>query len=290
MRELLIVSGKGGTGKTTIAASLAALDGEKVIVDADVDASDLFLLLKPRVQMEREFKSGRIAVIDPKACEGCGQCRELCRFEAITEVFSVDPFECQGCGVCASICPVQAISMEEKKAGVWYVSETSFGPLVHARLTPGEENSGKLVALVRHQGRVLAEEGGREWLIVDGPPGIGCPVISAMAGAGAVLMVTEPTPSGLHDLRRVAELASHFKVRRLVCINKWDINPQLTEDIDAFCGDQDIPVVAKIPYDLTPTKALVAREIVVRWAPESEVARQIKKIWERLQEIVPDAP
>ncbi len=288
MRELLIASGKGGTGKTTIAACLAAMEkSSKIVADADVDASDLFILLDPQTTMSREFRAGRVATIRGDLCTQCGQCREACRFEAISEQFQVQFAECEGCGVCAQVCPVQAVSFTDRNSGQWYVSNTRFGPFVHARLHPGEENSGKLVALVRHQARVLAEEQNISWLIVDGPPGIGCPVISAMAGAGAVLMVTEPTPSGLHDLKRVAELASHFRLVRTVCINKWDLNPQVTEEIERFCQDQQIPVVGKIPYDLVVSRALVARRVLVEWAPESRVAEEIQRLWERVRPLVP---
>ncbi len=288
MRELLVVSGKGGTGKTTLTACLAALDGQKVIADGDVDAADLFILLKPEIRLRREFKAGYVAFINRETCSRCGACAERCRFEAISEVYEVVPTECEGCGVCARVCPEQAISLQERICGEWYVSETRFGPFVHARLSPGQENSGKLVALVLHQARVLAEEQGIPWLLVDGPPGIGCPVISAMAGAGAVLIVTEPTPSGLHDLRRVAELASHFLLPRAGCINKWDLNPHMTAEIEGFCKDQGIPIVGRIPYDVTVSRSLVARQILQEWAPESAVAREIREMWERLQAFVPE--
>lgn len=289
MRELLIVSGKGGTGKTTIAACLAAMEQSKVMADADVDAADLFILLEPETLMRREFRGGQVAAIQEELCSQCGRCREVCRFEAISEQYEVQPSECEGCGVCARVCPTEAITLVGRSSGEWYVSRTRFGPFVHARLHPGEENSGKLVALVRHQARVLAEEEGIPWVIVDGPPGIGCPVISAMAGAGAVLMVTEPTPSGLHDLRRVAELASHFRLVRAVCINKWDLNPYVTAEIERFCQDQEIPVVGKIPYDVVVSKALVARKVLIEWAPESRVAGEIKELWERVRPLVPEA-
>jgi MinD superfamily P-loop ATPase len=289
MKELLVVSGKGGTGKTTLTACLSALDGAKVIADVDVDAADLFILLKPEMRFNREFKAGQVAVIDAELCSRCGTCRELCRFEAISENYQVQPTDCEGCGVCARVCPEKAVSLRERISGEWYVSGTRFGPFVHARLHPGEENSGKLVALVRHQARVLAEEQGIPWLLVDGPPGIGCPVISAMAGGGAVLIVTEPTPSGLHDLRRVAELASHFRLVRAVCINKWDLNPQITLEIERFCQDQDIPLVGKITYDVVVSRALVARRILLEWAPESQPAKDIRRMWEQLHPLVPEA-
>lgn len=288
MKELLVISGKGGTGKTTLTACLSALDGPKVIADGDVDAADLFILLKPEMRLSREFKAGQVAFVDAELCSRCGTCRELCRFEAISENYQVQPTDCEGCGVCARVCPEKAVSMRERISGQWYVSSTRFGPFVHARLHPGEENSGKLVALVRHQARVLAEEQGIPWLLVDGPPGIGCPVISAMAAGGAVLIVTEPTPSGLHDLRRVAELASHFRLPKAVCINKWDLNVPMSSEIEGFCKEQEIPVVGKIPYDVIVSRALVARQILLEYAPQSAVAQEIRQMWEQLQKLVPE--
>lgn len=287
MRELLIVSGKGGTGKTTIAACIASMEPFKVMADADVDAADLFIMLEPEILVRREFKSGRVASIRNELCTRCGQCAQACRFEAISDEMEVQAVDCEGCGVCAQVCPTEAISFLERVSGEWYLSRTRLGPFVHARLRPGEENSGKLVALVRHQARVVAEEQNLPWLIVDGPPGIGCPVISAMAGAAAALMVTEPTPSGLHDLRRVAELASHFRVARAVCVNKWDVNPKLTDEIERFCGDNEIPLVGKIPYDVVVTEALVARKVLVEWAPRSRVAKEIEALWETLRPLIP---
>lgn len=289
MRELLVVSGKGGTGKTTLTACLAALDGDKVIADADVDAPDLFILLKPEIRFSREFRAGQVAVINNEACSRCGACKELCRFEAISETYEVQPMDCEGCGVCVRICPERAVSFRERISGEWYVSNTRFGPFIHARLFPGQENSGKLVALVRHQARVLAEEQGIPWLLIDGPPGIGCPVISAMAGGGAVLIVTEPTPSGLHDLRRVTELASHFRLPKAACINKWDLNLQMTEQIEAFCKEQEISLVGRIPYDVSFSRALVARKTFLEYAPQSPVSQEIRQIWRRLQDLVPES-
>lgn len=288
MRELLVVSGKGGTGKTTLTACLSALNGHKVIADADVDAADLFILLKPEIHFSRAFKAGQVAVIDTELCSRCGACKELCRFEAISETYQVQSIDCEGCGVCGRICPEKAISFQERISGEWYMSHTRFGPFVHARLSPGEENSGKLVALVRHQARLLAEEQGIPWLLVDGPPGIGCPVISAMAGTGAALIVTEPTPSGLHDLRRVAELASHFRLPTAACINKWDLNVCMTAQIEDFCKEKGIIVVARIPYDVRVSLAVVARQILVEYAPQSPVAQEITKMWERLGDLVPE--
>jgi MinD superfamily P-loop ATPase len=289
VKELIVLSGKGGTGKTTIAAFFAAKPPQKVLADADVDAADLFILLEPQVRMKREFKSGQLAVIDRDLCTGCDRCREFCRFGAIEDGYSVDPMECEGCGVCTLVCPEKAVTLKQRESGEWYVSETRFGPFVHARLRPGEENSGKLVALVRHHARTLAEERGIPWLIVDGPPGIGCPVISAMAGAGAALIVTEPTPSGLHDMRRVAELASQMRVPKAVCINKWDLNPEMAVEIENLCRDLGMEVVGKVSYDENVPRALMARKSVLEWAPQSKVVKELDSLWERVQEFVPEA-
>lgn len=288
MKELLLVSGKGGTGKTTIAAFFAARAHSKVLADADVDAADLFILLNPEVKARRSFKAGHLAVIDRTLCNGCDRCKEFCRFGAIGDGYQVDPMECEGCGVCTIVCPQNAVQLKHKESGEWYVSETRFGPFVHARLNPGEENSGKLVALVRHHARVLAEERGIPWLIVDGPPGIGCPVISAMAGGGATLIVTEPSPSGMHDLRRVAELALQMRVARAVCINKWDINPKMTMEIESLCRDLGLEVLGRVSYDEKVTRALMARKTLLEFAPQSKVAGELNSLWEQVEGFVPE--
>jgi len=212
MKEVVILSGKGGTGKTSIVGSFAAIAKNKVMADCDVDAADLHLLLAPSVKEEKEFRSGQVAVIDEEKCTQCGLCQDVCRFDAITD-FEVDPISCEGCGFCSHICPVEAISMKESLSGFWFTSNTKYGPLVHARLGIAQENSGKLVALVRQRAKEIAESDGLDYIISDGPPGIGCPVISSLSGANLALLVTEPTLSGIHDLERVLGVCHHFGIR-----------------------------------------------------------------------------
>jgi MinD superfamily P-loop ATPase len=282
VKELVVISGKGGTGKTTIAACFAALARGKVMVDADVDAADLFILLEPVILRREVFKSGWEAWIDPELCTQCGECLELCRYDAISIDFEVDKVDCEGCGVCAHFCPQQAIGMRGRVAGEWFISETRFGPFVHARLGVGEENSGKLVALVRNQAKLMAEEKGLNWLIVDGPPGVGCPVISSITGADGVLVVTEPTIAGLHDMKRVMDLADHFRVPKAVCINKWDINELVSQEIEGVCRKMKVPVIGRIPYHRVVTEALVNRKILVDHDPNCEPSRAVQEVWKAI--------
>jgi MinD superfamily P-loop ATPase len=282
MKELVVISGKGGTGKTCLTASFAALAENKVLADADVDAADLFILLEPKIQSREVFKSGSVAVIDADKCVQCRECVDLCRFEAISEDFRIDPVDCEGCAVCARFCPEEAIEMQPCISGEWFISETRYGPFVHAKLGIGEENSGKLVTIVRHHAKLIAEERGLDWIIVDGPPGIGCPVISAVTGADAVLIVTEPTLSGMHDMKRVAELAAYFKIPTAVCINKWDLNPEISQRIADDCSREQIALVGGIPYDRVVSEALVRRKIVLEHDPQCAVAREIRNVWENL--------
>ncbi|MFC1957801.1 ATP-binding protein, partial [Chloroflexota bacterium] len=227
MKEVVVLSGKGGTGKTSIVGSFAALAKNKVLVDCDVDAADLHLLLSPSIKEGNEFWSGEVAVIDEENCTQCGLCQELCRFKAIAD-FKVDPISCEGCGLCSHVCPAEAVIMKENLSGHWFVSDTRYGPLIHARLGIAQENSGKLVAQVRQQARQLAEKDGFDCIISDGPPGIGCPVISSLSGVDLALLVTEPTLSGMHDLERVLGVCHHFGIQPLICINKYDINEDNT--------------------------------------------------------------
>jgi len=286
IREIVVVSGKGGTGKTTLTACLAALAHRKVLADADVDAADLFILLEPTIERRWEFRSGAKATIDKGLCTQCGECAALCRYGAISPQYAIDQIDCEGCGLCARYCPAGAITLEQRVAGEWYLSRTCYGPFVHARLGIGEENSGKLVSVVRHYARVTAEERGYGWIIVDGPPGVGCPVISSITGSSLVLIVTEPTLSGIHDMRRVADLASHFGVPSAVCINKWDLNREVSADIAECCRSRRIPVVGKIPYDRTAMQALVSRRVLVEYDPRCEASIEIRASWERVQALV----
>jgi MinD superfamily P-loop ATPase len=280
MKELVVLSGKGGTGKTSIVGSLAALAEDKILADCDVDAADLHLLLEPVIRQEHEFWSGQVAVIDEEKCTQCGLCEELCRFEAI-EDFRVDPVSCEGCGFCYHICPAEAITMKENLSGHWFISDTKYGPLVHARLGIAQENSGKLVALVRQQAKEMAEKQGADLIISDGPPGIGCPVISSLSGASLALLVTEPTLSGIHDLERVLGVCRHFSVPALVCINKYDINEDNAGRIEDYCREQGIELAARIPFDNIVTEALVKGRPVVKYS-DGPVSRQIKELWRNI--------
>ena len=278
MKEVVVLSGKGGTGKTSIVGSFAALAKNKVLVDCDVDAADLHLLLQPVIRQKHEFWSGQVAFIDKQRCTECGLCQDLCRFTAIQN-FRVDPTFCEGCAFCSQICPAEAITMRENLAGHWFISDTRYGPLVHARLGIAQENSGKLVATVRQQAREMAEKLGLDYIISDGPPGIGCPVISSLSGSSLALLVTEPTLSGIHDLERVLGVCHHFGVQALVCINKYDINEDNTHQIGGYCLSQGIEVAARIPFDNVVTEAMVHGVPVVEYS-RNGASHQIEVLWE----------
>ena len=273
-----VASGKGGTGKTSIVGSFAAIAQNKVMADCDVDAADLHLLLNPSVKEKNEFRSGQVAVIDNDNCIECDLCQNICRFDAIHD-YSVDAVSCEGCGFCSRICPVEAITMNECLAGHWFISDTKYGPLVNARLGIAQENSGKLVALVRQHAKELAEKNGLDYVISDGPPGIGCPVISSLSGASLALIVTEPTLSGIHDMERVLDVCQHFGVPALVCINKYDINEENTRAIQDYCCAKEVEVVAMIPFDNAVTEAMVKGLLVVEYS-EGRVAEEVKSLWQ----------
>ncbi len=282
--ELVVISGKGGTGKTSLAASFAVLANGAVVADCDVDAADLHLVLSPRIRETHEFRSGREAIIRPGDCTGCGECAALCRFGAILKGesapgnpgYAVDPVACEGCGVCVRFCPAQAIDFPERVCGEWMVSDTRSGPMVHARLSVAGENSGKLVSTVRQAARRLAEQERRSLVIVDGPPGIGCPVIASVTGAALVLAVTEPTVSGEHDLERVLSLARHFGIPAAVCVNKWDLNPATAERIEQRARASGARVTGRVRYDRAITRAqLEMRAVVETDAPSATDVRQV---------------
>ncbi|MCR4419194.1 MAG: 4Fe-4S binding protein [Clostridia bacterium] len=284
MKELVVLSGKGGTGKTGLVASFAALAGGAVLADADVDASNLHLILRPTLKETEEFWSGVTAVIDADRCEGCGLCRQVCRFGAVTggNPPAIEEYSCEGCGFCARICPVEAISLQPVLAGYRYLSETPYGPLVHARLGTGRENSGKLVAEVRKAARELAEGQGCSCLLTDGPPGTACPAISALAGAGLVLLVTEPTVSGRHDLARAAGLCRHFEVPAVVCLNKFDLSPEAARQVEDFCRAEGLEVVGRVPFDPAVPRALAQGQPPVE-AVSGTTAASIQHVWDQVR-------
>ena len=279
MKELVVISGKGGTGKTSLMAAFASLAENKVLCDADVDAADLHLLMDPDIKERHDFQGGSTAIINPNKCTQCGLCRDLCRWNAISEAFEVDSIECEGCGVCVDFCPEEAIDFPIKTCGEWYISNTRFGPMVHARLGIAEENSGKLVALVRQEAKKLAEKNELDLLITDGPPGVGCPVIASVGGASAVLVVAEPTVSGLHDMERVAQLAAHFKVPGMVCVNKFDLNFDQTEAIEKLAKENNMTVVGRVPFDPVFTKSMVKGQTVLEYVGNSKIRSSISEIW-----------
>ena len=282
MKEIVIISGKGGTGKTSIVAAFGSLAENKVLCDADVDAADLHLIMDPEIKERHDFESGHTAIINRDKCTECGICRDLCRWKAISEDFVVDSIECEGCGVCHYFCPDEAIDFPLNTCGEWYLSDTRFGPMAHARLGIAEENSGKLVTLIRQQGKKLAEAKNLDLLLTDGPPGIGCPVIASLGGAAAVLIVSEPTVSGRHDMKRVAELAAFFKIPTMLCVNKFDLNPDQGEAIEAFAREKNIRVIGRVPFDPAFTKAMVQGKTIVEFDSRSEGCEAVKNIWENL--------
>jgi len=292
MRELVVISGKGGTGKTSVAAALATLLADVVVADCDVDAADLHLLLDPEIKTAAPFVAGFQAIIEPDACSACGVCAGVCRFDAIAAAtdqrlgpYAIDPLACEGCGVCAEVCPEGAIAMQERTCGEWYHSETRCGPLVHARLSVGGENSGRLVTLVRKEARRIAAEQGRDLILVDGPPGTGCPVIAAITGATAVLVVTEPTVSGEHDLQRVLDVAAHFRVPAALCINKCDLNPEMADRILTLAARRGAPLLAELPYDDSVTAAQLAGRTLTEWT-DTPIAGQVRELGRRCLELL----
>jgi MinD superfamily P-loop ATPase len=282
IKELIVISGKGGTGKTSLLGAFASLATNKVLCDADVDAADLYLILEPEIRKRQDFQEGHRAVIDPDRCTACGLCRDLCRFHAISPDFKVDPIECEGCGVCVHFCPVEAIDFPIKTCGELFISETRCGPMVHARLGIAEDNSGKLVTLTRKEARELAKNRGLGLILTDGPPGLACPVIASIAGATAVLIVTEPTLSGHHDMDRVVELANHFEIPASICVNKYDLNPDMTGVIEQYAKERGLPVLGRIPFDPVFTKAMVQNQTIIEYDGRSQAAQALTDIWEKV--------
>lgn len=279
MKEFAIISGKGGTGKTSITAAFAFLAEKAVVCDTDVDAADLHLLLRPQPVTRNDFFGGYVAEIDLQKCHECGLCMELCRFAAIGSDFCIDPVSCEGCGVCADLCPEQAIAFIPKKSGEWFVSKSKVGHMVHARLGIAEENSGKLVSVIRKEAKKIATKYKSSLIITDGPPGIGCPVIAAIGGATAAVIIVEPTISGLHDIKRVIGLISHFKLPGMVCVNKYDINLKFTEKIEEFSRDNGLKVLPRIPFEPLFTHAMVMGQSIMEYAASSPTAKIVEKVW-----------
>ncbi|MCD6574100.1 ATP-binding protein [Candidatus Aerophobetes bacterium] len=284
MKTLTVISGKGGTGKTSIVASFASLANNKILADCDVDAANLHLLLHPEVKKSFNFKGGKLAIIDKEKCTKCGKCEKICQFEAIKD-FTVDPISCEGCSLCMHICPVSAIKIQEKITGWVYVSDTKYGPMVHAKLGIAEGNSGKLVTQVRTTAEEVAREKGAEIILIDGSPGIGCPVIASLTGADLALIVTEPTLSGISDLERVGEVCNHFNIPWVVCINKFDINEENTAKIQAECNQRGIKVVGKIPFDVNFIHALVNNIPLIEYS-SNKSSSEVKKMWEEILDIL----
>ncbi|MBC7220379.1 ATP-binding protein [Candidatus Bipolaricaulota bacterium] len=284
MTELVVVSGKGGTGKTTVVASLAALARDAVIADCDVDAANLHLLLHPQVEKTVSYEGSEVAEVNPAMCTGCGACAESCRFAAVVRrngAHAVDPLSCEGCGVCAAVCPEKAVKLSPRLSGWIYISKSPYGTVVHGELRPGEETSGKLVSQVKMRAREIGRQERADLLLADGAPGIGCPVIASLSGAHAALAVTEPSRSALHDLERVVAVARQFRAQPLVVINKADLAPDLADEIELYAQREGIPVLARIPYDEKAVAALVAQRPLVEHG-DSPAAEAIRALWERL--------
>jgi len=294
VRELVVISGKGGTGKTSIVASFAMLAESAVLADCDVDAADLYLLLAPEVKQSEQFFSGRVAVIHDDLCIACGECLEHCRFDAVhtngkceaESLFCVDPIACEGCGVCVRFCPEQAIEFPERNCGEWFVSDTRSGPMVHARLGAAAGNSGKLVSFVRTEARRVAARVHRSLIVIDGPPGVGCPVIASVTGTSLALVITEPTVSGEHDLDRVLRLTGHFSVPTAICVNKWDVNPSMAERIERNAVERGAAVAGRVRYDDSVTSAQLEAKAAVEVG--GGAAGDIRALWEGLQDIGSD--
>jgi len=285
MKQVTVISGKGGTGKTTLTAAFASIAENAVLADCDVDAADLHLVIEPTVMERTDFQGLKVASKAEEKCIDCGKCLEHCRFEAIGENFNIIPEKCEGCGVCEYVCPVEAIALVDRISGYHYRSETRFGPMAHAILHTAEEASGKLVTMVRNDAKELTEDSGRDIIIIDGPPGIGCPVIAAITGVDLVLVVTEPTVSGIHDMERILGVSEHFNIPTVVCINKYDINERNAERIEDRCREKGVEVVGKLPYDDAATKAMIEKKSVIEFT-DGGLSREISWIWRRIMKIL----
>jgi len=282
MQEITILSGKGGAGKTSIVAAIASIAENAVFCDNDVDAADLHLIFKPEIKETFAFDSGSIAVVDQNICTNCGLCEELCRFDAIhfnsNDFPEVNPFQCEGCRLCERICPVEAISTIQNFNNNWYISETRFGSLVHAKMGPGEENSGKLVTKIREKARQIALEQNADFVINDGPPGIGCSAIASVTGSDAVLLIIEPTVSGLHDAKRLIELVKSFSIPLIAIINKFDINKSFTQEVEKYLNELGIPLAGKIPFTIKMVESMIAGKTIIEYSPEENISKEFNGI------------
>jgi MinD superfamily P-loop ATPase len=288
MNEIVILSGKGGTGKTSLTAAFATISNKIVVADCDVDAANLHLILNPENYSERNFTTGYTAVIEYTTCTNCGLCIEYCRFDAISfqqGKVTISAISCDGCKLCSRICPSNSIHMIPNDKSRWYAGNYRNGKMIHARLAPGEENSGKLVNVVRENARKTAQETGWETIIIDGPPGTGCPVISSVTGTNTAIIVTEPTNSGFHDMKRVLEITANFKVKSVVVINKYDLNETITNRIESWCNENNIPVAGKIPFDEQIVEAMINCQSITEWKPESKVSKEIIRIWKQINQM-----
>jgi len=283
MKQIVIISGKGGTGKTVITGAFAALAKDKVMADCDVDAADLHLILDPEIKQSHVFRSGVTAFTHKEFCESCGVCKIVCRFEAVREDFTIDPISCEGCGFCSLVCPQNAIEMKTNTSGKWFISDTRFGSLVHAKLGIAEENSGKLVSLVRQKAKEIAEEKNYRWVIIDGSPGIGCPVIASITGVDCAVIVVEPTLSGLHDAKRVLGVTEHFNIPAKIIINKYDLNYDMTEKIEHWFKDKNIKILGKVIFDKAVVESVVKGKTIIEYS-NNQVAKILRTIWRLLEE------
>jgi len=285
MKEITVLSGKGGTGKTSITAALASLSKNTIFCDNDVDAADLHLILHPEIQEKHIFKGAWVATINEDLCENCGICFNHCRFDAIhiiNKQHNINPFQCEGCRLCERVCPNNAITSERSENNYWYVSNTRFGKMVHASMGPGEENSGKLVTEIRKKAREIANETNAKFILNDGPPGIGCSAISSITGTNSILLVIEPSQSGLHDITRLIQLVNKFNIPMSAIINKCDINEDITQQIELFLKQHRINLLAKIPFDKEIINAMINEKSIIEYAPESNTSILLKDVWEKL--------